>query len=200
MFVQLIRGDVSDATALRRQFERWADEVRPGAPGFVNATQGVTDDGRFVALACFESADAARENSERPEQSAWWQETAGLFAGAPTFVDSDETDTFLAGPTGEAGFVQVMFGGGPAERSRMQDLDRALSSAAPEARPDILGGLRVWHPDGRFSLAAYFTSEADARAGESKEPPADLAPILEEQLAWMRDAEWLDLREPWLLH
>jgi len=35
------------------------------------------------------------------------------------------------------------------------------------ARPDLLGGYRLWFGDGSYLEAAYFTSEADARKGES---------------------------------
>ena len=38
-------------------------------------------------------------------------------------------------------------------------------------RPDILGTLMVNHEDDGWTMAIYFTSEADARAGEQKEPP-----------------------------
>jgi hypothetical protein len=199
MFVQIIRGEAADAAALRRQFDRWGDDLRPGAAGFVGATHGVTDDGRFVALACFESAEAAQANSDRPEQAAWWEETAGAFQGVPTFVDCTETDTLLAGPSGDAGFVQVMYAGGPADRSRLRDLDASFEPVAKEFRPDVIGGLRAWHPDGRFTGAVYFTSEQAARAGESQEPPPDFRPMVDEQIALLREAEWLDLREPWLL-
>ncbi|MGR6999145.1 hypothetical protein ACU686_15000 [Yinghuangia aomiensis] len=39
----------------------------------------MTDDGKFIALVRFESADAARRNSERPEQAAWWNDVSSLF-------------------------------------------------------------------------------------------------------------------------
>lgn len=199
MFVQIIRGEAADPAALRRQFDRWGDDLRPGAAGFVGATQGVTDDGRFVALVCFESPAAAQANSDRPEQAAWWEETAGALQGTPTFVDCTEADTYLAGPSGDAGFVQVMHGGGPADRSRIRDLDTSFESVTEEFRPDVIGGLRAWHPDGRFTEAVYFTSEEEAREGESQEPPPDFKPMVNEQMALLRDVEWLDLREPWLL-
>jgi hypothetical protein len=35
------------------------------------------------------------------------------------------------------------------------------------ARPDLIGSLRVWLSGGKFVEAAYFTSEQDARAGET---------------------------------
>jgi hypothetical protein len=42
----------------------------------------LTDDGRFIALARFESEEAARRNTDRPEQDRWWTEIAKLFTGA----------------------------------------------------------------------------------------------------------------------
>jgi hypothetical protein len=50
----------------------------------------VTDDGRFVGLARFESEEAARRNSGRPEQGRWWMETSKLFTGEVAFRDSSD--------------------------------------------------------------------------------------------------------------
>jgi hypothetical protein len=44
----------------------------------------------------------------------------------------------------------------------------------------------------------YFTNEADARQGESKEPPAELAESMGEFEALMANVEFVDLRDPWL--
>lgn len=49
-----------------------------------------------------------------------------------------------------------------------------------------------------FTLAAYFTSEQAARAGEREEPPPEAAELLREQMALMHDVVYFDLREPWL--
>ena len=70
MFVQIIEGKVSDRSGLRRQFDRWESELRPGAAGFLGSTGGVTNDGVGFAIARFESAAAANANSERAEQGA----------------------------------------------------------------------------------------------------------------------------------
>jgi hypothetical protein len=57
----------------------------------------------------------------------------------------------------------------------------------------------VWTaPDG-FVEANYFTSEHDARAGERKDLPPELAEALEDFMAMMKDAEYFDFTEP-LLH
>ncbi|MGE5763508.1 MAG: hypothetical protein ACM3ZF_06425, partial [Mycobacterium leprae] len=64
---------------MRAAFERWVEELAPGAAGWLGSTAGVTDDGRFIGLARFESEQAARRNSDRPEQGRWWAETSKLF-------------------------------------------------------------------------------------------------------------------------
>jgi hypothetical protein len=68
----------------------------------------VTEDGRFVALARFESAEAARRNSDRPEQGQWWMETSKFFTGEITFADSSDVTADVTGDPDTAGFVQVM--------------------------------------------------------------------------------------------
>src|SRR6266508_1488720 len=73
MFVQVIQGQVSDAGQARAALDRWVQELAPGAPGWLGSTAGVTEDGRFIALARFESEEAAKRNSDRPGQdlSEW---------------------------------------------------------------------------------------------------------------------------------
>jgi hypothetical protein len=75
MFVQVVLGRAEDAAAVRRQWDRWATDLAPGAVGFVGATGGVTTDRRAVLVARFESENAARANAERPEQDSWWAAT-----------------------------------------------------------------------------------------------------------------------------
>jgi hypothetical protein len=167
MFVQVIKGRTRNAAGLRRQSERWLDEVRPGAIGFLGATVGIADDGTYIAFARFADEAAARANSDRPEQTAWWEATAKLFDGEPTFRESSDVTALFEGGSDAAGFVQVMEG---------TVIDRAKAEAleTPEmlrqlraARPDLIGSLRVWFAGGAFADAAYFTSEEDARKGES---------------------------------
>ena len=42
MFVQVITGKVTDAAAVRAAFDRWLDELAPGAKGWLGSTAGVT--------------------------------------------------------------------------------------------------------------------------------------------------------------
>src|SRR3954447_2872985 len=146
MFIQVITGRATDREGLSRVGERWLDELRPGAAGFLGSAQGVTDDGRFIAVVRFESEPAARRNSERAEQSAWWAETEKCLEGV-AFADSVEVVTMLGGAVKEAGFVQVMRGRvtDPAKmagvRSRMGEIEAAMR----EHRPDVLGDVIAMH-------------------------------------------------------
>ncbi len=193
MFVQIIEGRVADAEGLRRQSDRWETDLRPGAQGFLGATEGITDDGRAILLARFESAAAARANSDRPEQGAWWAEAEKCYDGDVSFQDSEEVDTWLGGGSNDAGFVQIMKG--KADRDRLRAMDQKLAEHASGFRPDLLGGIRVWTGPETYVEAAYFTSEAEARANETKEPPAELMADFADFQQMMADVEFLDLRE-----
>jgi len=197
MFVQAIEGRVVDRDGLRRQFDRWMGELRPGANGFLGSTVGVTDGGDMLAFARFETSDDARANSERPEQGQWWAETEKCFDGDVRFVDSDDVDSFLAGGSDDAGFVQVMKGR-DMDRARVRALDEQFEQHAAAVRPDLLGGFRMWTGPDSYIEVAYFTSESEAREGEAKEPPAELAAQLGEFEALMANVEFVDLRDPWL--
>ncbi len=74
MFVQVIKGRVSDPSKAKTTLDRWISDVSPGANGWLGSTGGVTKDGQLIAIARFESEHAARANSNRPEQDAWWKE------------------------------------------------------------------------------------------------------------------------------
>ena len=197
MFVQAIEGRVGDRDGLRRQLERWMAELRPGARGFLGSTAGVTDAGDGIVFARFESASDAQANSERAEQDQWWAETEKCFDGDVRFTDSDDVDSFLAGGSNDAGFVQVMKGRGT-DRDQMQALDEQFEAHSASFRPDLLGGFRMWTGTDSYIEVAYFTNESEARAGESKEPPEELAAQMGDFQALMANVEFIDLRDPWL--
>ena len=198
MFVQVIQGRVSDPGRMRAQLDKWIAELAPGATGWLGSTSGVTDDGQAVALVRFESEEAARSNSDRPEQSAWWEEMAQLYDGEPVFHNSTAVEVDMQGDPAEAGFVQVMQG-------RVSDMARAreLMAADPvdwaSFRPDILGSLWLAHEDDGWTMALYFTSEAEARVGERQEPPPELQQLMEELGSLsIGDTTYFDLQDPWL--
>jgi hypothetical protein len=199
MFVQVIMGKVTDAAAVRAALDRWTDELAPGATGWLGSTAGVTDDGRLVALARFESEEAARRNSDRPEQDQWWAETAKLFDGEATFRDSTKVMPDLRGDPDQAGFVQVMQGQQGPDPDRAQQLMNQNADEWAAFRPDVIGSLGISHADDTWTMALYFTSEAEAREGERKEPPPELKAQMDEmnQLS-VGVPEFFDLRDPWL--
>jgi hypothetical protein len=197
VFVQVIEGRVTDRDGLRRQMDNWQAELRPGATGFLGSTAGVTDDGYAIAFARFESAAAAKANSDRPDQGRWWAETEKTFSGDVTFTDSEDVDTFLGGGSNDAGFVQVMKNSG-VDRDRMRAMDQSFEQNAPSFRPDVLGGIRVWAGPDAYTEVVYFTSEAEARAAEKKEPPPELADEMREFEDMMANIQFFDLRDPWL--
>ena len=198
MFVQVIQGRTSDSGQVRAQLDKWVKEVAPGAVGWLGTTSGVTEDGRVIALARFESAEAAQQNSDRPEQSAWWQGMAALFSDEPVFHNSSSVEVDTPGDPSQAGFVQIMQG-----RSKDPDRQRELMANDPtdweSFRPDILGTVTIAHDGDAWTMAIYFTSEAAAREGEQKEPPPEMQQMMKEmdELS-IGEPVFFDLKDPWL--
>jgi len=199
MFVQMFSGTVTDAAAVRKLLVEWPAVAGRGADGWLGSTAGITDEGQLVALVRFESQDAARTNSDRPEQGQWWESLAANLDGEASFFESSDVDEDLVGDPNAATFVQVM-------RGRVSNPARAreLAGRNPEEwarlRPDILGSLTLAHDDGEYVMAIYFTSEADARQGEKADPPPEMMAAMQEMGALqVGETTYLDLREPWLL-
>lgn len=197
MFVQVIHGRVADADELRASMRRWVSDLAPNATGWLGSTTGVTADGVGIALARFESAAAAKRNSERPEQHQWWMETAKLFAGDVTFHDSQQVSEFGRGGSDQAGFVQVIQGRYNRPEMAVEHLER-MAEPLREYRPDVIGGLHCLHDGGVFTQAVYFTSEAEARAGEQRQPPPRVQGWLDETRQNTTDVVFFNLGDPWL--
>jgi hypothetical protein len=158
----------------------------------------VTADGTFISVIRFESQAAARANSDRPEQGVWWEATRASFDGDVTFIDCPEVDTFGAGGSDDAGFVQVIVG--RADRAAVLPVATEIDGALRRMRPDVIGGTMAWPGDGTFVQTVYFTSEGDARTAESAEPASDEDRAAGELLASLVQAErFFDLPDPWLI-
>jgi hypothetical protein len=196
MFIQVISGKVSDVEAMERLSDRWEQDLRPGATGFLGVTQGVTDDGRFVVMARFESAAAAAKNSERPEQGEWFAEMEKVVEDV-TFHDCSRVETLFGGGKNEATFVQVMQGrvkdGAKADAmfTRGAEAEKVLGGA----RPDVIGEVVAIHDDGDgYTDAVYFSSEEEARANEAKPMPAEAQQMMQEFENALETTEYLDLK------
>ncbi len=199
MFVQVIQGRAADPDAMHAHYERWRTELGPGAAGWLGSTAGVTADGSTIAFVRFESQDAARRNSQRPEQGDWWSEIATTFAGEPTFHEYTLVDLEVYGDPDQAGFVQVMQG-------RISDVQRGRALMAsdptdwPSLRPDVLATCWAGADDGSWTMTIHFTSEEAAREGERKDAPPESAALMDELMSLaVEETTFLDLREPWLM-
>jgi hypothetical protein len=198
MFIQVIDGKTNDVEAMHRQLERWERDVKPGAIGYLGSTGGCTSTGDCIIVARFESRDAAMRNSARPEQSAWWEQTAKFFVGAPRFHDSEEVQVMSHGELDRAHFVQAMEGH-VSDRMRAVELEREADKVLAEVRPELIGSVTAYFDDGEFAELAYFTSEEDARRGESREMPKEVANKFAEWEQLMKVERYLDISDPWLV-
>ncbi|WP_436790724.1 hypothetical protein [Yinghuangia sp. YIM S10712] len=198
VFIQVMQGHTKDPAGLKAQMERWRRELGTGARGWLGSTGGVADDGTFVGVVRFDSPDAARRNSDRPEQTAWWRETEQMFDGGVTFHDCAQTETHGRGGSDDAGFVQVIQGR-VTDVERMRQLNREMDDRIAEFRPDVIGSTTALHGDGGFTETVYFTSEAAAREGEHREVPPELRDVFEQEQNLMQDVTYLDLHEPWMM-
>lgn len=194
MFIQVIHGTVKDSDLYRRQHERWLQELKPGAAGYLGSTAGTTPDGRAITIARFESEEAAQTNSDRPEQGGWWNETEKAFADDVTFKNSAQVDTLFGGGSNDAGFVQVMQGRAK-DQNQMRSAMNEMEADLRERRPDLLGIVIAWHDNNEFTQAVYFTSEKEAREQEQAtqdERDQDFGSLLDGELTFF------DLPEPQL--
>ncbi len=104
---------------------------------------------------------------------------AQLFDGEATFPDSSDVVVDLQGDPDEAGFVQVIQGR-TSDPGRARELMNDDSDTWATFRPDIVGSVGASHEGGGYTMALYFTSEAEAREHEKKQPPAELKAQMEE--------------------
>jgi len=196
MFIQVISGKVKDADAMQRHADKWQTDLRPGATGFLGVTQGITDDNRFVVLARFESPEAARKNSERPEQGKWFEEMQ-QYIDDVTIHDASRVETLFGGGKNDAKFIQVMQGRikdrakADATFKRAAEAEKVLSAA----RPDVIGEVVAIHDDDDgYTDIVYFTSESAARSAEQREMPADAQALMQEFESALEVSEYFDLK------
>lgn len=191
MFVQVIKGRMTDAAGLEKQWQRWGEQVKPGADGYLGATGGITADGRFIATVRFESEKAAQRNSDRPEQGEWWAETERLLEDTD-FVDCVRVEEWLGGGSDDAGFVQVIEGTSEQDRDMSPEEEEQIR----RSRPDLIGGYSAQHPNAEiWTTVAYFKDEKGAREGE-KNP--EFTKAMEEAGATPDLNTYWDLTSPWL--
>ena len=65
-----------------------------------------------------------------------------------------------------------------------------------EARPDVVGEVIAMHDDGTYTDIVYFSSQADARANETKQMSAEAQAMFEALMSAIAVDEYLDLTAP----
>jgi hypothetical protein len=197
VFVQVILGRAVDPATVRHQWDRWTTDLAPRMAGFIGATGGVTTDDRAVLIARFESAHTARTHAEQPDQGSWWPETVTGALADPQVLETAEVTLHGGKGWEQARFVQVMRAQ-TRDRHRFEALETEMTPLFMQLRPDLLAAYRAWFPDGSVAAIDYFTSEADARAGEQKEMPDVLRERFREWMSLLDNLEWFDLTNPWM--
>ncbi len=198
MFIQIIQGKCTKQDELHAAVDRWTAELGPNAIGWLGGTYGFTDDDTFVGVVRFENREMAMANSNRPEQTRWWQETERLLDGPAEFHDCDEVMLMMDGGRDDAGFVQIIRGKVD-DPSKVDAEMREMTPLLHQARPEIIGGTFAMEKDGTFTETVAFTDEAAARAGESKEMPLtdEVRHSMQEWSQNVHDQQYLDLHHPW---
>jgi hypothetical protein len=194
MFVQILTGKITDEAGLKKQIDRWEEDIRPGATGYLGSTAGMTD-GNFIIVARFDSQEDAMKNSARPEQDAWWQETSKYLTDTQ-FADCTDVDLMHDGGSDKAGFVQIIRGHSK-DKDKTRQMGRQMETELSKMRPDVIGGVVAWHGDGSdFTQVVYFDSEQEARKNESSDsndgPPAEWMDLFE-------NMTYIDLTDPLLV-
>ena len=190
-FLVLARGAVADPDALRRGWEEWQERAVAGGSGWLGATAGIAPSGQWVAALRYSSEEAARAA----------RDDVGSFLSGATAVELTGDVQVVDGNGSPAAgrFVQVMRARVP-ERRRLEDVEAAIGDRFAALRPDFLTGLRAWTAPDRLTVVDWFTSEAEARAGEAAGIPVDLGSLFGEWMSLLHDVEWNDLVEPWQAH
>jgi hypothetical protein len=190
MFIQVLRGRATDRAGVMRQLDRWLEELSLTAEGWLGCTAGITDDDRFIGSFRFETQELAMQNSNRTEQTQWWNEFS-KFVDTPRFWDCTHVEEYKAGGSDDAGFVQVIM----CRVLDPEDFRATARTMAASPRPDVIGSTVAWLGS-HFTEFVYFTSEEEAREGE-RSTAQEMA--LEKIWPRTEDIEYFDLREPWLV-
>lgn len=197
MFIQVMEGRTDNPEAVHQRMEIWERDLMPGAIGYLGSTGGCTS-ADCILIARFESREAAQRNSNRPEQTAWWNETEKCFDGPVRFHDTDNVQLMTHGKLDNAHFVQVMEGH-ISDLERLVALEHEADAFLAKVRPELIGTVTAYFPDNEFTEIAYFTSEADARQGEMCEVPAEMATKFAEWEKLAKVERCIDITDPWLV-
>ena len=192
MYIQMAQGKCDRQDEMRKLVEDWSSAMAD-REGWLGGTYGFTDDGRFVGVVRYESAEACERLFADEVSTKGWAAAQELCQDLEMHESGDVT-MMLDGGADTAGFVQVMRGHiGDSERFRHLASDEMMTMLH-QARPEVIGGTLAVEPDGSFVETIAFTDEESARRGESQDMPEQVRAELESAFA---DVEFIDLHKPW---
>ena len=187
-FVLLARAPGGDLDILRRRWDRWHQQAAATSAHWLGSTGGLAPGGDWLAAVRYSYEEAARTAA---------QAATDLLPDATTIeVTGDVHLVEGNGSPADGTFVQFMRARVP-ERHRLEAVEESVGDRFAAHRTDFLAGLRAWTGPDRLTVVDWFTSEADARAGEAIDIPADLGALFGEWMSLLHDVEWYDLRQPW---
>ena len=198
VFVQIIQAPVADADDVRDHFDHWFEDLVDDATGWLGTTAGTTDEGELFAAVRFVSTEAARRNSQREEQDAWWQELLRRLADEPVVHSCSDVAEIAGGASDHAGYVQVVQGRASNLSDVLHDIARGAETTLPH-RPTLLGGYLAAHDEGGgFSEVMYYPTVEAAEAKESEQLRESRLSRIQEKATFLTDVRRLKFIEPWL--
>jgi hypothetical protein len=130
------------------------------------------------------------------QHRSWWKKFVAEFDGQVQMITSDDVTPQDSTVYPSAGFVQMM-SATVADRSSVECIEE-IDEAFKRWWPDLLGATGYGLPGQRMLAVDYFTSESEARAGEQRQPPPEVAEAMPRWLGQMGNVEWLDLAQWWV--
>ncbi|MDP9021629.1 MAG: hypothetical protein M3N57_02810 [Actinomycetota bacterium] len=198
VFLQIIQAPTANPTGVGQVWERWHENVAPGAIGWTQSIAGVTDDGQFIAVVEFVSEEAARNNQQRPEQDLWWRDLSAQLQGDATFHECSSVSQYGEALDDKASFVQVIQGRAAQIERLLGEVPQREHHHVYETDLDLMGGLIGIHDGGEFTEIVYYPSEDAARnpdTGGYRERGVSLIEFLADHVS---DIRYLNLRDPWI--
>lgn len=195
MFVRVIDAAVVSKALLRNAWDHLHDELAR-TDVWSASVGGVGSNGRFLATMCFTSPSGTDVLESDPLVARWWADLH-LHLEEPTVQDSTSADILIPGGSEAATFVQFIRGRS-SDPERMSAINKAMQAEVQMHRPEILGSSIAWHAGGVFTETVYFTSEQEARLGESREFPGGIKGLFEELMQLVQEIAYIDVRSPWM--
>ncbi len=200
IFVQIVQGEVHHPERTRDHYERWFDQVAPGADGWLSSTAGVTEDNEFVAVVRFASELAVRANTQRPEHTRWWEEMQREFAAPATVHHCARVATFGESRPDHAGFAQVVQGTTGKLSEVLENVAETEQHHIYEHHLNVTGGLVADHGDHRFTELIYYPSDEAARHSGTEGLARKGVSLVERLAGVVADVRYFDLHDPIVRH